>query len=523
MEFLSVAVVLTAGLINRLLFVSKSLEHILQFVPDDAFYYLQTAVNVGAVARLTFDGIHPANGFHPLWMAVLVPTASIFTNPVTLLRVSLILGTTANLISAILLYLLLKRLTRRWILSLIGLGVYFLGYYSTRSSLNGLETSLSTLLFILALYLCIGNQGFRVSLKSAALLGLVLGALFLARTDNIFYVLVLFVVTIYLTDSRVRLRHSSALLGMFALVTIPWLLWNWINFGSPVQSSGMAVPYVARANYLQAEHTNADLFLQSFRLFAQFLFIRLDIVGFTIIGFVLVVLNRRDYFQERDPVRREASWIVGLLWIAAIALVFVHTFIRWYPREWYFHTLIVIEIITLCLFLMLPPIRQIGSKVFLALSTAIPVNVLRYVSILLVIGGLIFFMRSQSRLVNIAPYPHQIEMLDAAYWLRDNTSVNARAAAFNAGILGYFSGRPVINLDGAINTAAYTAIIQKELFCLLRETSASYYLDYDPIMLQIYKMYLGEYRCPIVMVQIDEVDRPSTSWNGANIIIYKLE
>ena len=71
---------------------------------------------------LTFDGIHPANGFHPLWMAVLVPMARMFTNPDTLLRSSLIFGTTVDLLTAVLLYLLLKRLTRLWILSLLGMG-----------------------------------------------------------------------------------------------------------------------------------------------------------------------------------------------------------------------------------------------------------------------------------------------------------------------------------------------------------------------------------------------------------------
>ncbi|MBS0319253.1 MAG: hypothetical protein JSR18_01815 [Proteobacteria bacterium] len=37
---------------------------------DDAFYYLVIARNLVADGRLTFDGVHVTNGFHPLWFAV---------------------------------------------------------------------------------------------------------------------------------------------------------------------------------------------------------------------------------------------------------------------------------------------------------------------------------------------------------------------------------------------------------------------------------------------------------------------
>ena len=36
----------------------------------DAFYYLQVARNWADLGRISFDGEHPTNGFHPLWQGV---------------------------------------------------------------------------------------------------------------------------------------------------------------------------------------------------------------------------------------------------------------------------------------------------------------------------------------------------------------------------------------------------------------------------------------------------------------------
>jgi len=40
---------------------------------DDSFYYLQVARNLAAGHGPTFDQVSLTNGFHPLWMALLVP------------------------------------------------------------------------------------------------------------------------------------------------------------------------------------------------------------------------------------------------------------------------------------------------------------------------------------------------------------------------------------------------------------------------------------------------------------------
>ena len=49
-----------------------------------------------------------------------------------------------------------------------------------------------------------------------------------------------------------------------------------------------------------------------------------------------------------------------------------------------------------------------------------------------------------------APY-----RLQAAEWIGRNTPPGARIGSWNAGMLGYFSGRSVVNLDGLVNDRSY--------------------------------------------------------------------
>src|SRR6185436_2667256 len=44
---------------------------------DDAYYYFVIARNLAHGLGSTFDGIVPTNGYHPLWMLVLVPLAAL--------------------------------------------------------------------------------------------------------------------------------------------------------------------------------------------------------------------------------------------------------------------------------------------------------------------------------------------------------------------------------------------------------------------------------------------------------------
>src|SRR5581483_4198707 len=50
-------------------------ELIGRYIADDAFYYLTIARHAASGAGVTFDGLAPTNGFHPLYFALLLPVA----------------------------------------------------------------------------------------------------------------------------------------------------------------------------------------------------------------------------------------------------------------------------------------------------------------------------------------------------------------------------------------------------------------------------------------------------------------
>jgi hypothetical protein len=70
---------------------------------------------------------------------------------------------------------------------------------------------------------------------------------------------------------------------------------------------------------------------------------------------------------------------------------------------------------------------------------------------------------------------------ETAKWVRNNLPVNSRIGCFNAGIMGYFSERTVINLDGLMNDYEYAErIIQGKLGIMeyLDSNHVEYVADY---------------------------------------------
>ncbi len=51
--------------------------------------------------------------------------------------------------------------------------------------------------------------------------------------------------------------------------------------------------------------------------------------------------------------------------------------------------------------------------------------------------------------------------------------------SFNAGVIGYFADRTVINIDVVVNPNAYQALRDHQLLAYLRRANVAYAADYD--------------------------------------------
>jgi hypothetical protein len=102
----------------------------------------------------------------------------------------------------------------------------------------------------------------------------------------------------------------------------------------------------------------------------------------------------------------------------------------------------------------------------------------------------------------------------AAQWINANLPAGTVVGSWNAGILGYYSERPVVNLDGLINSF--------DLLPFLRERRIAEYIRREGIQ------YLSDLEGKLQQVGIaadlplTEVYRRYTSW-GESYRIYQIE
>jgi len=129
------------------------------FHDDDAYYYFKIAQNVSEGHGSTFDQTTRTNGYHPLWMWLLVPVFSLAKlNLVLPLRVVLVL---CSLLHFGALTLILLALEQMGVDQLIGLGAGLLFVLSPAwndALLAGTEMALN--LFLVALFVFVLNRAF---------------------------------------------------------------------------------------------------------------------------------------------------------------------------------------------------------------------------------------------------------------------------------------------------------------------------------------------------------------------------
>ncbi|MCB9136149.1 MAG: hypothetical protein H6636_12030 [Anaerolineales bacterium] len=223
------------------------------FNTDDAFYYFVTARNVATGHGFTFDGIAHTNGFHPLWMFILIPIFAIpdLILPLRLLAALLIL---LNLGTALLLYRLTRRHFSPGVAFLTALTFSLLRIIHTETTKGGVEAGLNVFLITLLLNR-LADTDLR-NLRGVLLTSVVASLTFLARLDNIFFAgfggmwLLLKQWHIpgpqtsevwYRTLPKSLRSNFGSLVAYFLpfmLVVVAYMTWNQIGFGTLTPVSG---------------------------------------------------------------------------------------------------------------------------------------------------------------------------------------------------------------------------------------------------------------------------------------------
>lgn len=485
------------GLAIRLAIAWQDLETLAtKVLPDDAFYYLVTAGRISDGQNITFDGITLSNGYHPLWLFFLVPIYFLPGRSLPL-HVALTASALMDVAAAAMVGLAVKRLTDNSRAALVALAVYLFLPQNVLTSVDGVENSLSAAL-LAALLLSVVTAirrppGARTRLY--VLIAILGGLMSLARTDSIPVVgAVMLILFLHENGSR-RWRVPLGVGAAAAAFVAPWLVWNLVVFGSVLPVSAQSSTYLLREWFLAA-HPGAGFLDQLGHglSFTRYTFLeRLPYLYSPGRPFVIGVLGALAFlaiylvaFADESMLARARRQLVvaGLPVAAIIAILLVNSAARWVVREWYFAWGIpaavllggvAVALLEDSVVRLMSIARRSGA--FLTPAQQAAVLALLYGALAVLTAAT--FAHRGTDIWRSGRYPFQRDSLHAAAWLQANTGPDDRVASFNAGAIGYFSERTVINIDGVVNPDAYHALREHRLLDYLRDVGVAYVADWD--------------------------------------------
>lgn len=369
---------------------------------DDAYYYFQIGREIAHGHGSSFNGLDHTNGYHPLWQAICVVPFLVGVSGLAAVRF-LLVAQLMMWVATVAIVVGLVRPLRRAAAMTVGALALLVGTnpYVVKIFVNGLESGLAALVY--AGLLTVMVDGRRRWLAPLLVLA------FLARTDAAIVIGCLFV-WMYLTE-RVWRPFVPA-----GVVVALYLLVNRVVFGEPLQVSGV---------------------VKRLPLTAGRVLTLLVVVAVA----VLVAIGARRMSSNRF--HRTAAFIAATGWFAAacILLVGYYRVLSVEVYLWYYAP------IALYLIVVLLHVAADFTDAAVAEGQS-----LAAVRAILVVPFVLAFLFGGRLMAD--PQLRSLQEGDraTAQWVRDNTPSDTVIASWDAGIVGYFSARPVVNLDGVVNS-----------------------------------------------------------------------
>jgi hypothetical protein len=385
--------------------------------------------------------MNPTNGFHPLWMLLLLPIYfAAGADPETALRWSFVLVAAVAAITALLAFRAFLRLSGRtaaW----VGVGL-LLQPFAFYPLVNGLETGILVLFLFLLIErtLALDLLAVPATLRRDFLLGTLLGLTFLARLDSVFLLPGL-VVVLGVRALRAPAGATAALGAVFAklvrigagfaLLAMPYLAWNFLTFGHLVPISGAiksTAPTVSfEPSRLHTFHTLYGL---------------LQVLAGAAALLLIALLGRMRNATQKGAAPAVGSAVPLLVMLGIgnlLHLAYSLLFVAWGGNWWHHASYLpgTLACLTLAFAMAAERMRRPGW-----LTAA--------VAGLLVVAAVVGVQEEGRRRGT-----HRDQWLASARWARDHLPAGSVVGMTDCGIFAYFSQRPTMNLDGIINGYAY--------------------------------------------------------------------
>lgn len=447
------------GLAIRLVLAWLPFDKLIYLTSDDAYYYFSIAKNIVNRGMLSADGITLTNGFHPLWLFVITPIFIFFqASPWVCIHLVLTLSAFFDSAAAFFIFKSLEALNKSEV-GFWAAAFYLVNPYGLLHTMNGLETALNNFFLALLVYLSLKATPEWLK-KGWFLLGTVSGLALLSRTDNIFFVAALFAY-LHWRDRRLA-EIGKTLLPAIGLV-LPWMVYNFITFGTVLQSSGSAYPFHYHQLYLNEHKTFFSSALITYLAKLTFYEFALNayhygnwVLSLALAGYLLFQFKKRR--KDFHP----------FLWMLVGAFLYVafHVLMRWSVRPWY----------PQAVFILTLPAVALGLE-----------NLRRPVLWAVAIFALFFSARN----VWSTPFrmaDRSVLMLDVVY---NRIPSGDRVGVFNSGYLQYFTDQKVVNLDGLVNNEILPYYGEKKGLEYLRQKNIRWLLDTPSYLAGVFGLYFG--------------------------------
>lgn len=430
-----------------------------QYMTEDGYLMQTVARNMAiGLGMSTAEGTMPTNGVQPLatylfaglhWLAQGDKSMGI----VLVTLVSTLIAAAAAWLLALVGRQVFAELPHGRALAHLAAALWFTAPLMTRHTMNGLETGLYHAALLLAMHgyltrFCGGTLpgwGLRVWL------GVLLGLAFLVRNDAVFFIAALLFTHLVLPgtqsgDSAGRRLVDALVAGSISIVVAsPWLIHNYLDFGSIVPISGTAQSHTAQVG-LNLPWVGAHLFENTWLWLPLPGSIEtLWPVRVVSLATVVAVLLASWLLVGRRTALARRHFVAGVLFTAALVTYYGLFFgANWFlPR--YFSA--ASPFLWLCV---------VGATYALARKFT-PLTAIRPMAAKLAVGLLtvlaLAFAANDYRKGITHMHKQVVE------WTQAHLGADVWVGAPQTGTLGYFHDR-TINLDGKVNPQALRRLVE---------------------------------------------------------------
>ena len=423
---------------------------------DDAYYYFGIARNVAAGEGSTFDGLNMTNGYHPLWLMVAVPVYAVGLDGMDAVRALLLVQVAIYTAALVVLARTIGRAVGAWprlahssragdpaarrgaeATVVVAFALLAGNPFVVKTFVNGLESGVSVLLYALLLARFVGAGPTTLAAASSrwrSITGLLLLFCFLARTDAALLAgcLGLWLVAELRTRPwREAVGPLAELLAPVAVGIVAYLVFNQVVFDTPMQVSGL--------------HKRASL--DGPRL------ITLVLLG-GLAAFVAVRTWRADH-ADRPPARPGRFPLVGAAlrhtgWFAAFCLLLVAYYNALQVQQWLWYYA---PIAVYALLLAGLAVADFAASSLLEAGKATSsARALAPIQAILCLPLVVAFALQARTFADPDLRSIQQANRTTGEWIAANLPDDAVLASWDAGVVGYFADRPVVYLDGVVNS-----------------------------------------------------------------------